>query len=642
MNKPAVSLSSQEFQACARAFDRAAATGDAGPGKITFWQLRSVMHDLGQDVDLDYLKKLLAAIHFKSERKRQNTDPDLIEFDVFIFVMELEKQRSFAPQPKDIDTLESWIAAGGSADKTGQCDAAALKEVIELFDLQLDVLPLLQRCMKTGTGVSYPIFEQIFADRGLSLDDGSEESDEDSDSPNIMSPKMTRMFALPLHSARMRRKSGGLETGRRKSTSRLTARSIEDDPNPEATQFLQRFRSIVHTVRQNLPQSSASPPGSPKASLLADIVLNKIVRPNQVKKLEEIDRSHDNIDSPATVSVDHFSEDETTRHPKKKHHQVAQPMPTNRTVLVSSGSKKITPPDDPKSVHVSKTEARARKLIEKHRAKYERDKFSFVKAPKQVSEVMSLVMTRMSTRSMRSAEDEEPVAPRNRLQRPTTDDIINWQPQGNETPNSRTISTDRHDSLASLHSNTRHPGSCDGDKSARMVRFSFLADKGSGLPHRRHNEEQTEPESPSPSQSEDLLAAEQSREEVNRRKAALRRSSKQIRRKKDRQRSQQRIFGDSVGAAPSLITNFYTLKHFKEQLRSRPASTPIEHFPVLSPQKVMPPRPMSQQETLPSVQSLPPAHSASQPLMDSEYNKSSRGGFFTPGSMMLSSSSGFL
>eukprot|EP00754_Rhynchopus_humris_P045125 Rhum_TRINITY_DN461_c0_g1::Rhum_TRINITY_DN461_c0_g1_i1::g.1402::m.1402/K02183/CALM; calmodulin len=145
-----VKLTSEEFDLCGEAFNTHVLQN--GFGRIdNLWKLRNVLQALGQCPTDAEMRRMLP--HGDS----------CIEFDEFIRTIEAEKGRFFQPPPPDYDTVQAFVAMGGSPEKEGEVSTSLLRTMVRDFDLRLDIDKLIEEVDTDGSGeITYEEFAHMF------------------------------------------------------------------------------------------------------------------------------------------------------------------------------------------------------------------------------------------------------------------------------------------------------------------------------------------------------------------------------------------------------------------------------------------------------------------------------------------------
>ena len=119
------------------------------------WELKEAMKSLGQNPTDEEVFGLLAQV---------NTDGSgNIDFQEFLQV--IEKQRdSQGDTGEDWDMVSAFVALGGNADKSGEIDIDKLRDMINKFELTIDIEGLIEETDKDGSGlIDYGEFKAMLS-----------------------------------------------------------------------------------------------------------------------------------------------------------------------------------------------------------------------------------------------------------------------------------------------------------------------------------------------------------------------------------------------------------------------------------------------------------------------------------------------
>mmetsp|Transcript_62283 Transcript_62283/g.167126 ORF Transcript_62283/g.167126 Transcript_62283/m.167126 type:complete len:147 (+) Transcript_62283:86-526(+) len=124
-------------------------------GFIDAWELKEAMKSLGQNPSDEELFALLAQVDTDGSGN--------IDFQEFLQVIEKQKD-SYGSMGEDWDMVSAFCALGGNPDKTGEIAADKLREVIEKFELTIDIDRLIEETDTDGSGkIDYEEFKAMLS-----------------------------------------------------------------------------------------------------------------------------------------------------------------------------------------------------------------------------------------------------------------------------------------------------------------------------------------------------------------------------------------------------------------------------------------------------------------------------------------------
>lgn len=145
-----------------------------GDGRLDIWEIKQVFKDVGIQPSEDDIKQITQAI--------DNSNEDGLTFEEFVSVM--EKEHGSKEEGDERETLEAWVALGGSLDHTGSIDSDKLKKIINDFSLTVNIDELLELLDSDGSGqIEYDEFRLLFSD-DLEDESGSASSNNDGNNKN--------------------------------------------------------------------------------------------------------------------------------------------------------------------------------------------------------------------------------------------------------------------------------------------------------------------------------------------------------------------------------------------------------------------------------------------------------------------------
>ena len=122
---------------------------------IDAWELKEAMKSLGQNPTDEEVFGLLAQVDTDGSGN--------IDFQEFLQV--IEKQRdSQGDTGEDWDMVSAFVALGGNADKSGEIDIDKLRDMINKFELTIDIEGLIEETDKDGSGlIDYGEFKAMLS-----------------------------------------------------------------------------------------------------------------------------------------------------------------------------------------------------------------------------------------------------------------------------------------------------------------------------------------------------------------------------------------------------------------------------------------------------------------------------------------------
>ncbi|MGB1599143.1 MAG: EF-hand domain-containing protein [Promethearchaeia archaeon] len=145
-------LSQQEIEKAHDAFEKFDVDHS---GCIDAWELKEAMKSLGQNPTDEEVFGLLAQVDTDGSGN--------IDFQEFLQV--IEKQRdSQGDTGEDWDMVSAFVALGGNADKSGEIDIDKLRDMINKFELTIDIEGLIEETDKDGSGlIDYGEFKAMLS-----------------------------------------------------------------------------------------------------------------------------------------------------------------------------------------------------------------------------------------------------------------------------------------------------------------------------------------------------------------------------------------------------------------------------------------------------------------------------------------------
>ena len=145
-------LSQQEIEKAHDAFEKFDVDHS---GCIDAWELKEAMKSLGQNPTDEEVFGLLAQVDTDGSGN--------IDFQEFLQV--IEKQRdSQGDTGEDWDMVSAFVALEGNADKSGEIDIDKLRDMINKFELTIDIEGLIEETDKDGSGlIDYGEFKAMLS-----------------------------------------------------------------------------------------------------------------------------------------------------------------------------------------------------------------------------------------------------------------------------------------------------------------------------------------------------------------------------------------------------------------------------------------------------------------------------------------------
>ena len=145
-------LSQQEIEKAHDAFEKFDVDHS---GCIDAWELKEAMKSLGQNPTDEEVFWLLAQVDTDGSGN--------IDFQEFLQV--IEKQRdSQGDTGEDWDMVSAFVALGWNADKSGEIDIDKLRDMINKFELTIDIEGLIEETDKDGSGlIDYGEFKAMLS-----------------------------------------------------------------------------------------------------------------------------------------------------------------------------------------------------------------------------------------------------------------------------------------------------------------------------------------------------------------------------------------------------------------------------------------------------------------------------------------------
>ena len=115
--------------------------------------LRTILADIGQTPSQDELEVVMDVFGGK------------VKFEEFIKYLSFLKREFLKPPPADEDTINAYVAIGGSRDRSGFIDATTLKTTVNNFRLTIDIDSMIEEVDEDGSGqIEYGEFAQMWED----------------------------------------------------------------------------------------------------------------------------------------------------------------------------------------------------------------------------------------------------------------------------------------------------------------------------------------------------------------------------------------------------------------------------------------------------------------------------------------------
>ena len=125
-------LTNDEIESCRTAF---AEFDKDNSGAIDRYELKATLESMGQNPTDEELFDMIAAV--------DDDNSGEIDFSEFLQVM-LAQKTTQEGEDEEQDTLDAFIALGGSRDKTGEISTEKLRSVIKDFGLMIDIERLIK------------------------------------------------------------------------------------------------------------------------------------------------------------------------------------------------------------------------------------------------------------------------------------------------------------------------------------------------------------------------------------------------------------------------------------------------------------------------------------------------------------------
>uniref|UniRef100_A0A7S0RM74 EF-hand domain-containing protein n=1 Tax=Chlamydomonas leiostraca TaxID=1034604 RepID=A0A7S0RM74_9CHLO len=133
-------LNEEELEMCRKAFQL---FDKDGSGTIDVKELKTALTALGQQPTDEELFVMISQVDEDGSKE--------IEFQEFIHAIQINKAMS-EKNSNEQETIDAFVALGGNADKTGKIPADRLREIIEEFELTLNVDKFIAEVDKDASG----------------------------------------------------------------------------------------------------------------------------------------------------------------------------------------------------------------------------------------------------------------------------------------------------------------------------------------------------------------------------------------------------------------------------------------------------------------------------------------------------------
>eukprot|EP00798_Chlamydomonas_sp_ICE-L_P010184 gene10184-8091_t len=143
-------LNEEEMEMCRKAFQM---FDKAGNGTIDVNELQAALLALGQTPSDEDLFVMISQVDEDCSRE--------IEFAEFVKAIQINKAMT-EKNAVEQDTIDAFVALGGNADKTGTVKILRMKNVLEDFELALDVMKFVSD-PEEKTGLEYEEFKTILS-----------------------------------------------------------------------------------------------------------------------------------------------------------------------------------------------------------------------------------------------------------------------------------------------------------------------------------------------------------------------------------------------------------------------------------------------------------------------------------------------
>ncbi|EAS05296.1 dynein 18 kDa light chain (macronuclear) [Tetrahymena thermophila SB210] len=145
-------LSEEEKKACKESFD---AYDKLGYGTLEVEELQKVLEELGEKPTKEELYKMISEV--------DKTNKGYIEFNDFMRAIAYYKM--LEKESENDDTLEAFVAMGGSVDKSGNVDTAKLIQIVrDEFNMTIDIERLIHEIDHDKSGkISFDEFKALLS-----------------------------------------------------------------------------------------------------------------------------------------------------------------------------------------------------------------------------------------------------------------------------------------------------------------------------------------------------------------------------------------------------------------------------------------------------------------------------------------------
>ncbi|GKT19393.1 Dynein light chain [Aduncisulcus paluster] len=133
-------------------------TFDEGNGNIDVWNLKEVLHKLGEDPSEEELFSLTTEVDVQAS--------GLLRFEHLLSILSILMQRG-GQLEDDQETLDAWLALGGAPDKSGKVPMRKLGSVVKEFGLHVHVEAILRAQMEQRASSSLQRKEKIIIPEDL-------------------------------------------------------------------------------------------------------------------------------------------------------------------------------------------------------------------------------------------------------------------------------------------------------------------------------------------------------------------------------------------------------------------------------------------------------------------------------------------
>lgn len=153
-------MNQAEVTRCREIFETFDTTGS---GMVDMWRIREILQAIGLEPTDEELFTMIADADVNSD--------GLLTFQELLRIIQHQRTRG-SGSDDDQDVLSAWHALGGAYDKSGKISLSALKAIVTLFDMQINLDSIIRAQIERRLSASLTVqTKKIVIPEDLDYDD---------------------------------------------------------------------------------------------------------------------------------------------------------------------------------------------------------------------------------------------------------------------------------------------------------------------------------------------------------------------------------------------------------------------------------------------------------------------------------------